>query len=211
MKNDEAHGQKTTPGYEFAGRWKINISASAQVSMAAGAVLFFVIGFISGTLIRGLLRASWELQFTVSGLGFIPVTVGAIIAVMILHEALHGLAFLFFGARPRFGVKLIGKFFPVGYSTSSSRIRRNRYLLVCLAPFFLITIAFLGAGIIANAGNIIILSLAMMAMNLGGSIGDLIMAWKISRHDRKTLFEDTEDGFIWYVPANCSHTTFGEL
>ena len=41
------------------------------------------------------------------------IVLGVIVAVMILHEAVHGLVFLIVGAKPRFRVKLMGSFFPV--------------------------------------------------------------------------------------------------
>ena len=33
-------------------------------------------------------------------------------------------------------------------------------------------------------------------------IGDLMTAWKIRRHGRRTLYEDAENGFNWYVPLS---------
>jgi len=63
-----------------------------------------------------------------------------------------------------------------------------------------LTPAFLAIGILANAEDIVALAIIAMAMNVSGSIGDLMMAWKIRRHGRKTLYEDTENGFNWYVP-----------
>jgi hypothetical protein len=199
MKDNVEHGKETQAQYKLAGQWQINMKASAQVAITAGAVLLIGLSFILGTAIRGLLRSSWEEQFSFGGLIFFPIILGVILAVMILHEAVHGLVFLVAGAKPRFGVKLIGKFFPVAYASSKSCITRNQYLLVILAPFFIITLVFLVTAILANTGDVVVLALAVMAMNVGGSLGDLIMAWKIRQHDGKTLFEDTEDGFTWYV------------
>jgi hypothetical protein len=70
-----------------------------------------------------------------------------------------------------------------------------------LTPFIIVTLAFLVTAILANTGSIVVLALAVMAMNVGGSLGDFIMAWKIRQHDGRTLFEDMEDGFSWYVPS----------
>jgi hypothetical protein len=201
MKDNVEHSKEMLSHYKLAGQWQINMKASAQVAMSAGVVLLFGLSFILGTAIRGLLRSSWEQQFSFGGLIFFPIIVGVILAVMILHEAIHGLVFLVAGAKPRFGVKLIGKFFPVAYANSRSRITRNQYLLVVLTPFIIVTLAFLVTAILANTGSVVVLALAVMAMNVGGSLGDLIMAWKIRQHDGNTLFEDMEDGFTWYVPS----------
>jgi hypothetical protein len=123
-----------------------------------------------------------------------------------LHEAVHGVLFLVLGAKPRFGMKLIGKFIPVAYTTSTVPIRRNQYLLVCLGPFLMLTLIFMIPGILATNDNNAALALMAMALNMSGSIGDLIVAYKVRRYDRLTLFGDTEDGFKWYVPSGESWT-----
>jgi hypothetical protein len=202
MKDNVEHSKEMQARYKLAGQWQINMKASAQVAISAGVVLLFGLSFIIGTAIRGLIRSSLEQQFSFGGLIFFPIILGVILAVMILHEAIHGLMFLVAGAKPLFGVKLIGKFLPVAFASSRSRITRNQYLLVVLTPFIIITLVFLGTVILANTGSVVVLALAVMAMNVGGSLGDLIMAWKIRRHDSRTLFEDMEDGFSWYVPSN---------
>jgi len=67
------------------------------------------------------------------------------VAFIILHEAVHGVLFLFLGGKPRFGVKLVGRFFPVAfYTTARAPILRNQYLLVALAPIFNTHTGFLG-------------------------------------------------------------------
>ncbi|MBE9505842.1 MAG: DUF3267 domain-containing protein [Chloroflexi bacterium] len=124
-------------------------------------------------------------------------------AHIVLHEGVHGALFRVFGGKPRFGVKLAGRFFPVAfYATSGAPVRRNQYLLVMLGPFLLLTPVFLLIGILADAEVVITLAILATAMNAGGSIGDLMMAWRIRRLSRETLFEDTEDGFNWYVPSS---------
>jgi len=87
------------------------------------------------------------------------------------------------------------------YTTSGAPISRNQYLQVILAPFLTLTPVFLAIGILANTEGIVALAIMAMAMNVSGSIGDLMMAWKIRRHGNQTLFEDTADGFNWYVPS----------
>ena len=202
MKDILVHGIETQARYKLAGQWQINMKASAQAAITAGAVILAGLSFILGTVTRRLLRSLWEVQFSFGGLIFFPIFLGVILAVVALHEAIHGLMFLVAGAKPRFGFKLIGKFFPVAYASSNSRITKNQYLLVTLAPFFIITPVFLVTAILANTGSVVVLALAVMAMNAGGSLGDLIMAWRIRQHDGLALFEDTGDGFTWYIPAN---------
>jgi len=195
-------GNEAPPKYEFAGRWKINLKGWSLVTMVAGGILVFGLSFVLGIIIRYLLRGVYEGQISFGGLISFPIILGVIVATIILHEAIHGVLFLVLGGKPRFGVKLVGRFFPVAcYATSTVPILRNQYLLVCLGPFLMLTPVFLAIGILATTDNSAALALMAMAMNAGGSIGDLMMAWKIRRHGRKTLCEDTEDGFNWYVPS----------
>jgi len=203
VKNDMGLSQRIQHNYEFAGRWKLNLKGWSLVWLCAGGAILFGLTIILGLTIRGLLRGYVEGQFSLDG-GFFPLllVLGVIVAYIILHEAVHGVLFLVFGGRPRFGVKLVGRFFPVAfYATSRAPVSRNQYLLVILAPFLTLTPVFLVIGILANAEGIVVLAIIAMAMNVSGSVGDLMMAWKIRRHGRKTLYEDAKDGFNWYVPS----------
>jgi len=201
VKNDMGLSQGVPPDYEFAGRWKLNLKGWPLVWLMAGATILFGLTIILGLTIRGLLRGYLEGPANLGGF-FFPLILGVFVAFIILHEGVHGLVFLVFGGKPRFGVKLVGRFFPVAfYTTARAPILRNQYLLVILAPFLTLTPAFLVIGILTNAEGIVALAIIAMAMNVSGSIGDLMTAWKIRRHGRKTLYEDTENGFNWYVPS----------
>ena len=61
-----------------------------------------------------------------------------------------------------------------------------------LTPLFLLT------GILARNDGVALIVLMAMAMNVGGSIGDLVVARKVQQLGGGTLFEDTADGFNWY-------------
>jgi hypothetical protein len=62
--------------------------------------------------------------------------VAALTAVLlVLHEAIHGLVMLAFGARPTFGVVLVGKSLPALYATSEGhRFSRTQYFIVAATP-----------------------------------------------------------------------------
>jgi len=110
--------------------------------------------------------------------------------------------FLVFGGKPRFGAKLIGGFFPVVYASATGHLlSRNRYLLVGLAPFLALTPLFLLMGILIRDDGVALIAMTAMAMNIAGSTGDMVVAWKVRQHGGQTLFEDTADGFNWYAPS----------
>ena len=188
------------PNYEFAGQWKLNLKGRTLVVLLAIGALIFGLTIVLGLTIRGLLRGYLEGSVNLDGFFFLLV-LGVFVAHIILHEGIHGLMFQYFGGKPRYGVKLAGKIFPVAfYATSRAPITRNQYLQVCLAPFLTLTPVFLLIGILANTEAIVALAIMAAAMNASGAIGDLLMSWKIRQHGRQTLFEDTEEGFNWYVP-----------
>lgn len=127
------------PNYEFAGHWQLKFKGrSLAVLLASGSIIFFLT-IVIGLTIRGLLRGYLEGPANLGGF-FLPLMLGVFVAFLILHEGIHGLLFLVFGGKPRFGVKLIGKIFPVAfYTTARVPITRNQYLQVCLAPFLTLT------------------------------------------------------------------------
>jgi hypothetical protein len=198
--------RRIPPNYDLAGQWQVKGKASSLIALVAGGILVFALSFILGIIIRGFFRGTWEGQIAIQGLGFFPIFLGAVAAVVVLHEATHGILFLILGGGPHFGFKLIGKFFPVAYATSTVPLLRDRYLLVGLGPSLILTPIFLVIAVLANNDGLVVLTLMVMALNLSGSIGDFVSAYNMLRHDRKTLFEDTQEGFNWYVPSVQSRT-----
>lgn len=198
--NTEFYGNQI-PGYKIAGRWQLNARGWAAVTLLAVGIFLFVLSFLLGIIFHGLLSGMQELSFSISAteIVFFPLLLGVIIVTIILHEAVHGFMFAAMGVKPRFGFRMIGRFFPVVYATSSKPLQRNRYLLVALGPFLVITTVYFGISIIASSSGIILLALLAMALNISGSIGDLICSRNILRYNQATLFEDTQDGFIWYT------------
>jgi hypothetical protein len=186
------------PQYEFKGEWQIKQKSSVTVALTAGAVLVFILSLVLGIVVRGLLRATWEAGISVKGPAFIVVVLGIIVAVIIVHECIHAVLFLIAGGKPRFGFKIVSRFFPAIYTTSETPVTRNFYLLVCLGPLIILTLALLITAVLANNDNVVVLSLLAMAMNARGSIVDIIVARRVSKHLRTALFKDREDGFAWY-------------
>jgi len=193
--------QRIPRNYELADHWQINLKGWALVVLAAGAVIVFGLTIILGVVARGIVQGSTDFHVSV-GLAF-PIFLAIIATVVILHEGIHGLVFLIFGGKPRFGVKRIGKFFPVAlYASATGHIlSRNHYLLVGLAPFLVLTPLFLLTGILIRDGGGALIALTAMATNVAGSTGDLMVAWKVRQLGGGALFEDTADGFNWYRPS----------
>lgn len=201
MKNDDRLSQMIPHNYELAGRWQINLKGWSLVFWLAGGTIVFGLAIIVGIIIRVLLRGDFEGPDYLGGF-FVPLILVVFVVSIIMHEGIHGLMFLYYGGKPRFGIKLVGRLFPVAfYTTSRTPILREQYLLVILAPFMTLTLVFLVISILVNAKDIGILAIMAMAMNASSSIGDLMVAWKVVRHGQQTIYENTETGLNWYVPS----------
>ena len=188
------------PNYEFAGQWKLKLKGPTLIVLTGIVAIIFVLTIMLGFTVRGLLRGYLEGSVNIDGFFFL-ILLGVFVVQIILHEGIHGALFQCFGGKPRYGVKLVGKIFPVAfYATSKTPILRNQYLQVCLAPFLMLTPVFLLIGILANADLIVALAIMAAAMNASGSIGDIMMFWKIRQQGRQTMFKDEADGFNWYLP-----------
>jgi hypothetical protein len=119
-----------------------------------------------------------------------------LVGVLLLHEAVHGAVILFYGHRPRFGIK-----WQAGalYATvKDGYFWRNQYLAVALAPLLVIS---------ALAVWLILISppayanwwVALGVINGSGAIGDVYMAWVLRRFPAQAVIRDEEDGFCVFL------------
>ena len=124
--------------------------------------------------------------------------VGAFVATMILHEAIHGLCFLLFGGSPRFGM---GVSFILPYLSTTSegdRFDARQMTVIGLAPLVFLSIGTLVAGSVWPA--LAPYALVAFLANLSGSVGDIWIVARLRRFARfeGVTFEDRETGVaIW--------------
>jgi len=205
MMDDMGHGQRIPDDYKLAGQWQLQLKGWTLVILLVVGAAAFGLTMVLGLAIRVLLRGPLEgtVSIALGGVLFVPVVLGVLVAFVVAHEAVHGVLFLVFGGKPRFGAKVVGRFLPVAfYASSGAPVLTNQYLLLTLAPFLLLTPVFLLIGILANGEAVIALAMMAAAMNASGSIPDLLAAGRIRRNSRETLFKDTETGFNWYLPTS---------
>ena len=195
-------GDRQPPeGYVEIDRWTLKQASVKErlLLILVGLVAFFaslsatafIVGTATGT---GELTIGWGTFVT-------GILVGLVLGV-ILHEAVHGVFFLVFGGRPRFGFKPWTSFGPVFYAAApGSYFDRPRYLAAGLAPAVLLTAA-LATALAFVAGDNLSTSVITWALvlNVAGSAGDMLMMLKVISYYRATLFEDTGDGFVVYGP-----------
>ena len=189
-------------GYVEIGRWTLKQASVKELLLSVLVGLVVFIASLSATaFIVGTATGSGETTID-GGTFFYGLLLGSVLGV-ILHEAVHGVLFLAFGGRPRFGFKPWTKFGPVFYAAApGSYLDRPRYLAAGLAPAVLLTAA-LAAALAFVAGDDLLASVVTWAfvLNVTGSAGDMLMMRKVMSYPRATRFEDTGEGFAAYGPV----------
>lgn len=134
-----------------------------------------------------------ELNVTIGGLAdllrFLLLALIVLAMMVVLHEGLHGLMFWHFtGDRPTFGFKGL-----YAYAAAPSwYLPRNQHLVVALAPLLVITLG--GLLLVALLPEAAVLPIiAIVALNAGGAIGDILVALWLLRIDAAALIQDTGD------------------
>lgn len=119
----------------------------------------------------------------------------AVAGTLILHEAIHGLAMLWAGYQPRFGVFYQGKIPIALYATTDNGyFRRTPFLIMALAPLVVITGLCLGLMWITPY-NVHFYLIIALVINGSGAAGDLYMsqlAWGYT--EETTLILDHAEG-----------------
>ena len=120
----------------------------------------------------------------------------ALVAVLFLHELVHGAFFwLITRSRPRFGLKIT-----YAYAAAPDwYIARNPYLAVGLAPLVLITLV--GVALLPWLPAALVLPWVLaLALNASGSVGDLyIIGWLLAR-PASALVNDHGDSIHFFLP-----------
>jgi hypothetical protein len=121
----------------------------------------------------------------------------ALIAVLILHELVHGLFYwLFSSRRPKFGFQGL---FPYAAASPGVYFPRNQFLVVGLSPLVLLTA--IGLLLMVSVPiTFVPFLLFFVAINASGAAGDLIMVLQLMPFSTDTLMEDKDSGVIIYGP-----------
>ncbi len=137
---------------------------------------------------------------SMAGWGLLLAVVFNIIAYLLvlpLHEAIHALAFAFWGGKPYFGAKL-----PLAlYCGARDQLfRRNQYLVVGLAPLVLITLAAIVFTLLAP--GLAAYTLLATIGNFSGAAGDIWSVYRLLRQPASVFVEDTASGYrAWELGA----------
>jgi hypothetical protein len=113
-----------------------------------------------------------------------------LVPVLILHEICHGAGFHMAGAKPRYGLKLVGGM-PCLYAAAPGRwLTRWQYVLVGIAPTIVVNVA--GLILMAGLPDIRHALVWSLSMHFCGCIGDWTFLRRVLKLPPATEFEDAE-------------------
>ncbi len=196
----------TRSGPEEIGRLDLSTKKNLVLVQAAGFLGFVISAYLflqAAIHLRPDIPA--EASFTFSGsegllaiAAAIAVLIGAILALVVVHEGVHALFFrLFTGKRPHFG--FTGIYAYVG-APPGVTVSRNRYFAISLAPLLVITLV--GLPLIPRVPLIVLPPLLLiLILNAAGSVGDLIASCWLLRYPPSVLVEDQGSAVVVGRPA----------
>lgn len=147
-------------------------------------------------LLPGFLLFDWSEMFDhrsiVSGILFLLVF--AMIAMVVVHELIHGFFFRKFS-----GKKVTYKFHGWAASASTPGIyyRKKYYLIIGLAPAVILNILFLlGSFLLPSVFGL--MSYLLLVVHISACAGDFYVAWILRKYKEDTYIEDTGIGMKIY-------------
>ena len=133
---------------------------------------------------------------------------GVLVAVIVVHEALHGVGFRLFGGRPKFGLAFASTF-PVAYAACPGRrFTRGQFLVIGALPVVVIDAVAIALGAFAPLAS---LGAAAIAINSAGAVADLWTIALLLQSPPGSLFEDSDGRSIvaWYPPGSSARPPRG--
>jgi hypothetical protein len=124
----------------------------------------------------------------------------AVLLVFVVHEALHGVGYLMFGGRPRFGAGIKGAA-PYLYATCpGKRFGWGQFLVIGTLPLVVIDVI---AVALAWYSPFAVIGMLAFAFNTAGAVGDLWIIAVILQTPRSASFESTNTPSIvaWPRPG----------
>ncbi len=149
----------------------------------------FVYGTCVGVL-AGMFNAYFPLIDFSMRASFFGWLAAAVVAIIFLHEGVHGTVAALYGHRPTFGIKP-----PYFYTTFTEKIPRGQFMVITLAPLVVLNIIFI---VLFATGFLRVFIYFCLLVNTIGAMGDLWIILMLSGHGRGTLIQDTKNGIeVW--------------
>ena len=155
-------------------------------------ISFFLLSGFAALVRPGLMNASGSIT-----LGMVVILMGAYVILMTAHELIHGFFFwVFTRSRPVFGIRLL-----YAYAGAPSwYIPNNRYAFIALGP--LVTIGAVGMLLMLLVPESwVLMIIILIALNTGGSFGDILVFARLFRLSKTCMVNDTGDAVTFFENA----------
>ncbi|HPH94900.1 MAG TPA: DUF3267 domain-containing protein [Anaerolineaceae bacterium] len=177
--------------------WKITDDKQALwLIQGFGVLLMILFGGLFGAfaLAVGAFPMEFEMDLVFSlGLLF------GLVAMIVLHELVHGLTMTLFGAHPQYGFMPAQLMF---YATAPGHaFTRRNYLYVALAPLVVLSLLSLVAILLVSGSAWVLFFITFATVNAAGAVGDLYITLKVLRYPAHAFIMDEKDGVRVFLPA----------
>lgn len=105
------------------------------------------------------------------------------VVISVIHELIHGLAYMFYGGRVKYGFKII---YAYTKEVSGVKLKRTEFLIVLLSPLVLISLISM---LLGSIGGLIFI------LNLLGSSGDIYMSTTLTKVSKDDKIVDRDYGY----------------
>jgi hypothetical protein len=161
--------------------WVFRMTGGLAARLAPLSLVLFVVAIAAYALIARQTLNSAQINVLVI---LIPV------AILIVHEGLHGAGFLIFGGRPKFGAGIKGGAPYLFATCPGRRFSWGRFLVIGALPLVVIDLAALA---LAGYRPLVVPAMLAFAFNTAGAVGDLWMIAVILQTPRTAVFEDIDE------------------
>ncbi|WP_435159815.1 DUF3267 domain-containing protein [Haladaptatus sp. DFWS20] len=180
----EPHSLVEGSNFEFSGR----ASVSCFPLVALGWFAIFAIP---------LVRGSYPAVPTLSPLGYLVLTGGIVLGMIVIHEGLHGLVAAVYGADVSFSLTLVGP----ATIYENTVLSRRALILITAAPFLVITPLAVG---LALSGSWVLMAIGALVLlfHTGMAGGDLyqVLHW-LSEPPGTKFYPSADEGMVRYYPT----------
>ena len=186
---------KTLPeGYAQSG--EINLKKNKRlaitlniVALFVGVLSFFLLVSIAALVRPGLMNTSGTIT-----LGVVAIVVGLVVVLLTIHELIHGVFFwVFTRSRPVFAIRL----FYAYAGAPDWYIPTRQFMIVALGPLVIIGAVGMLLMLLVPESWVLLIAV-MVALNTGGSAGDLLVFTRLFKLPPTSLANDTGDVVTFY-------------
>ncbi len=136
-----------------------------------------------------------DISVTLPGIFFLFV---GIVLYIVAHEIIHG---IFFRLDRNLKVRYQFHGFAASAAAPDAYLTKPHFLIVGLAPFFVLTAVF-ALILPLTSGGVFVLFYCLFALHISGCAGDFYVTYKLMRMPKSTLVEDYGIGMRFFTPED---------